>query len=118
MQRGRAPVQAVEVTQAALQAGIDDARGIAAELQDDLRRAGIEPFAWVVNASLAAAGPRDPVLTARAIAERARALAVPGAAAIVTGQQAGPGLWQVRNGANTLWILGTVWPLPDRKSVV
>jgi arsenite-transporting ATPase len=41
----------------------------AAELQDDLRRAGIEPFAWVVNASLAAAGPRDPVLTARAIAE-------------------------------------------------
>jgi arsenite-transporting ATPase len=41
----------------------------AADLQDDLRRAGIEPFAWVVNASLAAAGPRDPVLTARAIAE-------------------------------------------------
>ena len=41
----------------------------AAELQADLRRAGIEPFAWVVNASLAAAGPRDPVLTARADAE-------------------------------------------------
>jgi arsenite-transporting ATPase len=41
----------------------------AAELQADLRRAGIEPFAWVVNASLAAAGPRDPVLAARAAAE-------------------------------------------------
>lgn len=41
----------------------------AAELQADLRRAGIEPFAWVVNASLAAAGPRDPVLVARAAAE-------------------------------------------------
>jgi arsenite-transporting ATPase len=41
----------------------------AAELQSDLRRAGIEPFAWVVNASLAAAGPRDPVLAARAAAE-------------------------------------------------
>jgi arsenite-transporting ATPase len=41
----------------------------AAQLQADLRRAGIEPFAWVVNASLAAAGPRDPVLTARADAE-------------------------------------------------
>jgi arsenite-transporting ATPase len=41
----------------------------AAELQVDLRRAGIEPFAWVVNASLAAAGPRDPVLAARAAAE-------------------------------------------------
>jgi arsenite-transporting ATPase len=41
----------------------------AAELQSDLRRAGIEPFGWVVNASLAAAGPRDPVLAARAAAE-------------------------------------------------
>jgi arsenite-transporting ATPase len=41
----------------------------AAELQVDLRRAGIEPFAWVVNASLAAAGPRDPLLAARAAAE-------------------------------------------------
>ncbi len=41
----------------------------AAELQSDLRRAGVEPFAWVVNASLAAAGPRDPVLAARAAAE-------------------------------------------------
>jgi arsenite-transporting ATPase len=41
----------------------------AAQLQDDLRRAGIEPFAWVINASLAAAGPRDPVLLQRASAE-------------------------------------------------
>ncbi len=41
----------------------------AAELQVDLRRAGIEPFAWVVNASLAAAGPRDSLLAARAAAE-------------------------------------------------
>lgn len=41
----------------------------AAQLQADLRRAGIEPFAWVVNASLAAAGPADPVLVERAAAE-------------------------------------------------
>jgi arsenite-transporting ATPase len=41
----------------------------AAQLQADLRRAGIEPFAWVINASLAAAGPRDPVLLQRASAE-------------------------------------------------
>jgi arsenite-transporting ATPase len=41
----------------------------AAQLQADLRRAGIEPFAWVVNASLAAAGPSDPVLIERAAAE-------------------------------------------------
>ena len=38
-------------------------------LQADLRRAGIEPWAWVVNVSLAAAGPTDPLLVARAAAE-------------------------------------------------
>ncbi len=41
----------------------------AEQLQADLRRAGIEPFAWIVNASLAAAGPSDPVLAQRAAAE-------------------------------------------------
>ena len=38
----------------------------AARLQADLRRAGIEPFGWVVNASLAASGTRHPLLAARA----------------------------------------------------
>jgi len=38
----------------------------AAQLQRDLRRAGIEPFAWVINQSFAAAGPSDPLLKARA----------------------------------------------------
>jgi arsenite/tail-anchored protein-transporting ATPase len=41
----------------------------ASALQDDLRRAQIEPFAWVINGSLAAAQPHDPVLRARAAAE-------------------------------------------------
>ena len=41
----------------------------AGALQEDLRRAQIEPFAWVINGSLAAAQPRDPVLRARALAE-------------------------------------------------
>ena len=41
----------------------------AADLQSDLRRAGIEPFAWVVNQSLAASGTRDPLLAARAAGE-------------------------------------------------
>jgi arsenite/tail-anchored protein-transporting ATPase len=41
----------------------------AAELQDDLRRAGLEPYAWVVNNSLAATGTADPVLARRAAAE-------------------------------------------------
>ena len=38
----------------------------AGRLQDDLRRAGIEPFGWVVNASLSASGTVHPVLAARA----------------------------------------------------
>ena len=41
----------------------------AAQLQADLRRAGIEPFAWVVNASLAATGTSDPLLRERAASE-------------------------------------------------
>ena len=41
----------------------------AAQLQADLRRARIEPFAWVINQSLAAAPVTDPLLVARAGAE-------------------------------------------------
>ncbi|WP_078843320.1 arsenical pump-driving ATPase [Streptomyces albus] len=41
----------------------------AAALQADLVRAGIEPFAWVVNQSLAAVSPVDPLLAAKAGAE-------------------------------------------------
>ena len=37
----------------------------AGQLQDDLRRAGIEPYAWVVNQSLAPIAVSDPVLVAR-----------------------------------------------------
>ncbi|MDA8311200.1 MAG: arsenical pump-driving ATPase [Actinomycetota bacterium] len=44
----------------------------AAALQEDLRRAGIEPFAWVANQSLAATATTDPLLSARAAAERQR----------------------------------------------
>ena len=38
----------------------------AANLQEDLRRAGIEPWAWIVNQSLAAAHPVSPLLAQRA----------------------------------------------------
>jgi arsenite-transporting ATPase len=38
----------------------------AANLQADLRRAGIEPWAWVVNNCVAAAHPRSPLLRQRA----------------------------------------------------
>lgn len=33
---------------------------------------------------------------------------------VVAGEQPGPGLWQVRHGDHTLWILGTVTPVPAR----
>ncbi|MBU2409783.1 MAG: arsenical pump-driving ATPase [Gammaproteobacteria bacterium] len=42
----------------------------AAALQEDLRRASIEPYAWVLNKSVLAAGTKDPLLTARLTGER------------------------------------------------
>ncbi len=41
----------------------------AAALQEDLRRAKIEPYAWVINRSMAAAGTTDPLLAARLVGE-------------------------------------------------
>ncbi len=42
----------------------------AADLQDDLRRARIEPFAWVINQSLLHSGSCDPLLRGREESER------------------------------------------------
>jgi arsenite-transporting ATPase len=42
----------------------------AAALQDDLRRAHIEPYAWVLNKSVLAAGTQDPLLAARLAGEQ------------------------------------------------
>jgi len=44
----------------------------ASALQDDLRRAKIEPYAWVINRSLMSAGTRDPLLLARVPGEQAQ----------------------------------------------
>jgi arsenite-transporting ATPase len=41
----------------------------AARLQEDLKRAGITPWGWIVNASLAATGTTHPILAARAATE-------------------------------------------------
>ena len=41
----------------------------AAALQADLRRAQIEPFAWVINQSFAETQTTDPLLSARGAAE-------------------------------------------------
>ena len=48
----------------------------AAMLQSDLRRAGIDPWAWVVNNSIAAAAPSSPLLRQRAGTELAEIDAV------------------------------------------
>ncbi|MCT4780402.1 MULTISPECIES: arsenical pump-driving ATPase [Exiguobacterium] len=42
----------------------------AGRLQEDLRRAGIEPMAWIVNQSFAATATHDPILGHKAEAER------------------------------------------------
>ena len=42
----------------------------AAHLQSDLQRAGIEPWGWIVNSSLAAASTQQPLLQKRARSER------------------------------------------------
>ena len=42
----------------------------AAALQEDLRRAHIEPWAWVINKSVAATGTSDPLLQARLAGEQ------------------------------------------------
>ena len=41
----------------------------AAKLQDDLRRSGIEPYAWIANQSMSAANVSDPLLKQRAAEE-------------------------------------------------
>lgn len=48
----------------------------AANLQNDLRRAGIEPWAWIINNSLAAASTTSPLLLERAANERKEISAV------------------------------------------
>ena len=48
----------------------------AARLQEDLRRAGIEPWAWLINNSLAAADTQAPLLKRRADHELAQIKAV------------------------------------------
>ena len=42
----------------------------ASRLQDDLKRANIQPKWWVINQSLSATNTRDPILKGKAIAEK------------------------------------------------
>ena len=71
----------------------------AQRLQADLRRAAIEPFGWVINASLLMSGTTNPILLQRAQVEvphlrrmtqelASRSWLVPWYASIPTGEQA------------------------------
>ncbi len=65
----------------------------AARLSDDLQRAGITPYAWIVNQSLAAAGATHPTLAARARDEHtylSEAAALAERLALVAWQQQAP----------------------------
>jgi arsenite-transporting ATPase len=44
----------------------------AAALQEDLRRARIEPYGWVINRAMSASGTSDPLLLSRIAGERAQ----------------------------------------------
>ncbi len=44
----------------------------AAALQEDLRRAHIEPFAWIINRSPSVSGAKDPLLRRRLVIEQAQ----------------------------------------------
>ena len=66
---------------------------------------------WVLAAALAGGALQaavDPAPTAATVAEEIIEEVT------VIGERAGPGLWKVRNGDNTLYILGTLSPLPKK----
>lgn len=63
------------------------------------------------------ASPTGPVGTAADASPASAEVAPPLATletVVVTGIQPGPGLWQVRRGDHTLWIMATLSPLPKR----
>jgi len=59
---------------------------------------------------LGAAGPA----TAQQPAGSATPVGAPIEEVVVEGQHEGPRMWIVRKGDHTLWILGTIWPLPKK----
>jgi arsenite-transporting ATPase len=80
----------------------------ASALQADLRRAGIEPWAWVINQSLAAAPTTSPLLQQRAANERA---CIEDVARVHTSRYAVVGLQPVEPvGAERLALLAEAQP--------
>lgn len=86
----------------------------AASLQDDLRRAHIEPYAWVINQSLLHSGSCDPLLQRREHAEHRYIQEVVEKQATRTAWLP----WQAEEpvGPEALMHLATVTPPPSRPS--
>lgn len=84
----------------------------AAALQDDLRRAHIEPYAWVINQSLLHSGSCDPLLQRREHAEHRYIQEVVEKQATRTAWLP----WQAEEpvGPEALWHLASVTPPPSR----
>jgi arsenite-transporting ATPase len=82
----------------------------AAELQTDLRRAGIEPFAWIINSSLAAAGSTDPLLRQRIAGELTQIAAVQSRHA----KRAVIVPWQIEEPIGPERLHRLAHPIPDR----
>ncbi|MCZ8164183.1 TraB/GumN family protein [Silanimonas sp.] len=80
----------------------------------------LRPLALAIAliASLAANAQTAPAESAPASGTEASAPTEPALATmetvVVTGIQPGPGLWQIRKGENTLWVMATLSPLPKR----
>lgn len=75
----------------------------AAALQDDLRRARIEPWAWVINKSVAATGTSDPLLQARLVGEQQQTARI--ASGLAQRTYVLPWLAQPPVGVKALWRL-------------
>jgi uncharacterized protein YbaP (TraB family) len=74
--------------------------------------------AWVFAVALLSTFVATPANAQLAADENAAALATPGDESLgeveVVGERPGPGLWRVSNGPHTLYILGTLSPLPKK----
>jgi arsenite-transporting ATPase len=84
----------------------------AERLQSDLRRAGIEPYAWLVNATLAGSATEHPTLRARAQAESAHVRRIDELSYMRTFSVA----WQPTPPTGTRALLRLAAPHPDRVS--
>lgn len=82
----------------------------AQDLQRDLRRAGIEPYGWIINRSFAVSGTTDPVLCAKGLHETAYIAEIASGLSenrtVIT-----PWIAEELEGAESLKLLTTATPL-------